>query len=92
VLLPLAFFDGKDIWDHSKLVWVAAFAVIATLFAAIVLPNSLDEITDLNDLVGWLIPVAIFGAVVFSLWGWLVWRDRVESRAETRAASEKVDA
>jgi hypothetical protein len=82
VLLPLAFFSGRDIWAYSKPLWVVSFLVVATAFSAIVLPTASDEVTSVVDLIPWLIPVVIYAVVVFALWGWL-------SRHERRALDAK---
>lgn len=83
VLLPLTFFDGHAIWQQSKKIWVAAYLVAVTAFAAVVLPASFDEFSAVNELVVWLIPVVIFGVIAFSLWAWL--------RREPVAAGTPVD-
>lgn len=86
VLLPLAFFSGRDLWAYSKPLWVVSFLVVATAFSAIVLPTASDEVGSALDLIPWLIPVVIYAVVVFALWGWLSLSER---RAHDAQAQER---
>lgn len=86
VLLPLAFFSGRELWTQSKLLWVVSFMVVATAFSVIVLPTTSDEVGSVLDLIPWLIPVVIYAIIVFALWGWL---SRNERRAQDAAAQER---
>lgn len=87
VLLPLAFFSGRELWTQSKLLWVVSFMIVATAFSVIVLPTATDEVGSLLDLVPWLIPVAIYAVIVLGLWAWL---SRNERKAQDAAAEERV--
>ncbi len=86
VLLPLAFFSGRDLWTQSKALWTVSFLVVATAFSVIVLPTTSEEVGSVLDLVPWLIPVVIYAIVVFALWAWL---SRNERRAQDAAAEER---
>lgn len=88
VLLPLAFFNGRELWAQSKVLWVVSFMVVATAFSAIVLPTATEQVGSVVDLVPWLIPVAIYAVVVFALWGWLSLEER---KAQHAAAAELND-
>ncbi len=86
VLLPLAFFSGRELWTQSKPLWVVSFLVVATAFSVIVLPTTTDEVGSVLDLIPWLIPVVIYSIIVFALWGWL---SRNERQAQDAAAEER---
>ena len=86
VLLPLAFFSGRELWTQSKLLWVVSFLIVATAFTVIVLPTATDEVGSVLDLVPWLIPVVIYAVIVFGLWAWL---SRNERKAQDAAAEER---
>ncbi|UTT62975.1 cation-translocating P-type ATPase [Microcella humidisoli] len=86
VLLPLAFFSGRDLWVQSKPLWIVSFLIVATAFSAIVLPTTSDEVGSVLDLIPWLIPVVIYAVIVFALWGWL---SRNERQAQDAAAEER---
>jgi hypothetical protein len=83
VLLPLAFFSGRELWAQSKVLWVVSFMVVATAFSAIVLPTATEQVGSIVDLVPWLIPVAIYAVIVFGLWAWLSVEERRAQRAAT---------
>ncbi len=86
VLLPLAFFSGRELWTQSKLLWVVSFMVVATAFSVIVLPTATEEVGSVLDLVPWLIPVAIYAVIVIALW---VWLSRDERKAQDAATDER---
>ncbi|MBA4346038.1 MAG: hypothetical protein C0419_05975 [Microbacterium sp.] len=88
VLLPLAFFNGRELWAQSKVLWVVSFMVVATAFSAIVLPTATEQVGSVFDLVPWLIPVAIYAVVVFALWGWLSLEERKAQHAAAAALND----
>ncbi|HWH97411.1 MAG TPA: hypothetical protein VNS80_03510, partial [Pseudolysinimonas sp.] len=86
-IFPLKFLDGRDLWEVSKRLWVAAFLLVAVAFALLVLPTAIEG-TDVADYGTWLLVFAVFGLVSFAVWLIFV-------RADKRAAAvdrEKVDA
>ncbi len=86
VLLPLAFFSGRELFAQSKLLWFVSFMVVATAFSVIVLPTATDEVGSILDLIPWLIPVAIYAVIVIGLW---VWLSRDERKAQDAAAEDR---
>ena len=90
VLLPLAFFSGRELWAESKVLWVVSFMVVATAFSAIVLPTATEQVGSVVDLVPWLIPVAIYAVIVFGLWAWLSLEERrAQGAAEATPESDR---
>lgn len=86
-IFPLRFLDGRDIWDDSKPLWLAAFVVVATAFALLVLPTALEG-SDVGDYGVWVLVFAAFGAIALLVWFFFV----RAAQAEERAEREKVDA
>lgn len=86
-ILPLTFFDGRELWDVSKRLWVTAFLVVATAFALLVLPTAVEG-TEVADYGVWLLVFAVFG--LLSLAVWLVFARA--AKREEQAEAEKVDA
>ncbi|MAT17523.1 MAG: hypothetical protein CMF56_03015 [Leifsonia sp.] len=78
-ILPLAFLEGRTLWEASKSLWFGTFLVIATGFSLIVLPTALEE-TDPADVGIWYVVLAVFGALAFAAWGYFAWRARVGER------------
>ncbi len=66
-MLPLGFLAGHEIARHSRLLWVVSFAIVATLFALIVLPTAEGEVA-VADIGFWLVVMVIFAVVVLALW------------------------
>ncbi|NNC12672.1 hypothetical protein HII28_12385 [Planctomonas sp. JC2975] len=56
VMLPMHFLEGHEIWEWSKKAWFAIYAVVAVIFAVVVLPQPESWI----DLTG---PAIALGAV-----------------------------
>jgi hypothetical protein len=85
-VFPLTFLDGRELWEVSKRLWVAAFLLVAGAFALLVLPTAVEG-TDVADYGVWLTVFAVFGLVSLAVWLIFV-------RADKRAAAEnaKVDA
>ncbi|MBN9607666.1 MAG: hypothetical protein J0G30_13775 [Actinomycetales bacterium] len=88
-ILPLAFLEGRVLWERSKLAWVATFLVIETVFCLIVLPTALEQ-TDASQIGIWYLALAIFGALTFALWFVMVRRER--RHAHAAAAAGRADA
>lgn len=70
-MLPIGFLDGKEIFDHSKKLWVVMFLVVGTLFSLLVLPTELGG-QEVSDLGVWLL--VLIGYCVVTLGLWLVLR------------------
>lgn len=66
-LLPLGFLAGHEIAKQSRALWIACFAVVATLFAVVVLPTAEGE-TEAIDVGFWLLVMGGFAVVVLALW------------------------
>jgi hypothetical protein len=86
-VFPLKFLDGRDLWEVSKRLWVAAFLLVAVAFALLVLPTAIEG-TDVADYGTWLLVFAAFGLVSLTVWLIFV---RADKRAAA-AAREEVDA
>ncbi len=69
-LLPLGFLAGHEIAKQSRWLWIACFAIVATLFALVVLPTA-DGETEAIDVGFWLAVMGGFAVVVLSLWALL---------------------
>jgi len=80
-VFPLKFLDGRELWEVSKRLWVAAFLIVGTAFALLVLPTAISG-TNVSDIVTWLIVFAVFGGVSFAVWLIFVRADRKASEAE----------
>lgn len=66
-LLPLAFLDGKDLFDADKRVWVALAGPTAVAFALLVLPTS-ETLDDGAPLLLWIAVFVAFCLVVAAVW------------------------
>jgi hypothetical protein len=66
-ILPLGFLEGREIFAKSKRLWLALFLVFATLFALIILPTAAGD-APLEQILPWVLVLAVFAAVVFLLW------------------------
>ena len=86
-VFPLKFLDGRELWDVSKRLWVAAFLIVSTAFALLVLPTAIEG-TDVSDYGTWLVVFAVFGLVSLAVWLVFV---RADAKA-AKADDEKVDA
>jgi hypothetical protein len=86
-VFPLRFLDGRELWEVSKRLWVAAFLIVAVAFALLVLPTAIQG-TDVADYGTWLLVFAVFGAI--SLAVWFVFA-RAAAREE-KTEESKVDA
>jgi len=87
-LVPIAFLDGKKIFERSKRLWVLIFVIVATAFSLLVLPTALagQEIAN----IGWWVAVLIgFAAITFAVTLWL--RATTKSGSSTESTA-KVDA
>lgn len=67
-LLPLGFLDGHEVFRRSKALWAGSFAIVATLFALIVMPTAAGEDLEIADIGFWMLVMAIFAAVTLTLW------------------------
>jgi len=85
-VFPLRFLDGRELWEVSKRLWAAAFLIVGTAFALLVLPTAIQG-TDVGDFGVWLLVFAVFGALSLAVWF-------VFARAAAREekAEKKVDA
>jgi predicted acyltransferase len=86
-VFPLKFLDGRELWDVSKRLWVAAFLIVSVAFALLVLPTAIEG-TDVGDYGVWLLVFAVFGLVSLAVWLVFV---RADAKA-ARAGADKVDA
>jgi len=86
-LLPLTYFDGKEIFDLSKKWWVALYLFVGIPFALLVLPSATTG-QSVGDLLVWTLVMLGFTLLTFMVWGIARWR---ESRSPIEEA-ELVDA
>jgi hypothetical protein len=90
-LFPLTFFEGKDVWEHSKWLWASLFLVTATAFALLVLPTAIAPQQIAQSLPVWLLVLGCFTALALSLWLYL----RLTAKPEAEPVAderERVDA
>jgi hypothetical protein len=80
-LLPVALFDGGQLFRYSKLRWSIAFGLAATGFVLIVLPDAANWMAVESDMGVWLIATSVFIAIAIAIYLVAVRRTR---RLETR--------
>jgi hypothetical protein len=83
-VFPLKFLDGRELWEVSKGLWAAAFLLVSTAFALLVLPTAIEG-TDVGDYGVWLLVFAAFGLTSLAVWLIFV-------RADRRAAAAGKEA
>jgi hypothetical protein len=86
-MIPVAFLDGKKIFESSKRLWVLMFLVAATAFSLLVLPTALAG-QQISNVATWVAVLAGFAVVALGLTVWL----RRTGRSIPTEANEKVDA
>jgi hypothetical protein len=59
-LLPIALFDGGELFGHSKLIWAIAFGISAATFCVIVVPSAGNWMGLGDGLLGWLLLTLCF--------------------------------
>lgn len=69
-MIPVAFTDGKKIFDDSKRLWAVMFLVIGTAFALLVLPTALAG-QEIGNIAVWVAVLVGFAVVVFGVTFWL---------------------
>ena len=62
-LLPIALFDGGELFKHSKLTWAIAFGIAAASFAVVVMPSAGNWLGLGDGLLTWLLLTLAFIAV-----------------------------
>ena len=62
-LLPIALFDGGELFAYSKLIWGAAFGIAAATFCLIVVPSASNWMGLGDGLLGWLLLTLSFIAL-----------------------------
>lgn len=82
-ILPLAFLEGRNLWEASKGMWAGAFLLITSAFALIVLPTGLDA-TQPEHIGFWYLVLIAYATVAFGTWGYFVRRGRREARNTTQ--------
>lgn len=90
-LLPLAFFEGKEVWDHSKWLWAALFLVTGTAFSLLVLPTAIAPAKIGESLPVWLLVLGCFTVLSVGIWLYL----KLTSKPETESVEPeqaRVDA
>ncbi len=91
-LLPFKFLDGQVIFQHSKVAWSAAFALVAAAFVMIIVPAAWGDTSG----PAWLWTAFIIGFAVVAVGLYLYfrfWAPPIEEDEEAeRAEHEKVNA
>ncbi|MBU1588945.1 MAG: hypothetical protein KKH51_13520 [Actinobacteria bacterium] len=94
-LLPLKFLDGQGIFNYSKVLWAAVYAVVAFAFVAIVIPAA-DNWGDGGGSVAlWLTIVGIFAALCVGIYLYFrFWAPPLpeEDEGEAQETKELVDS
>lgn len=62
-LLPIALFDGGELFKHSKLRWAIAFGIAVASFSIVVLPSASNWLGLGDGLVTWLLLTLAFIAI-----------------------------
>ncbi len=68
-LLPLGFLEGRNLFQHSKRLWLITFATVATLFCLLVLPTASGD-AGVRDWVSWTLVLVGFAVVTLALWAY----------------------
>jgi hypothetical protein len=85
-ILPLRFLEGRELYKESKILWLAAFLVIAFAFALLVLPTAIAG-TEVGDVGLWVIVFACFAVVTFTLWAIFAGLERRREAQEQQNSS-----
>jgi len=88
-LVPVAFLDGKKIFDRSKRLWAAIFLVAATAFSLLVLPTALAG-QEIEDVAVWVAVLVGFAALAFGVTWWLRRTSRNPASQERAKAHDSV--
>jgi len=88
-LVPVAFLDGKKIFDRSKRLWAGMFLVAATAFSLLVLPTALAG-QEIEDVAVWVAVLAGFAALAFGVTWWLRRTGRNPASQERAKAHDSV--
>ena len=89
-LFPLAFFEGKEVWDHSKWLWAALFLVTGTAFSLLVLPTAVAPQKIGESLPVWLLVLGCFTVLSLGVWLYLKLTAKPESES-AEAEPERVE-
>jgi hypothetical protein len=89
-LLPLRFLRGTQLWDWSKTIWLALFAVSGLAFVHILLHPGVNYLFEAR---GDAIAVAVFFFIAFGLlsisfWAYFRWRARPEAEPVEAGSGE----
>ena len=88
-LVPVAFLDGKKIFDRSKRLWAGIFLVAATAFSLLVLPTALAG-QEIEDVAVWVAVLVGFAALAFGVTWWLRRTSRNPASQERAKAHDSV--
>lgn len=90
-LFPLAFFEGKEVWDYSKRLWTGLFMITGTAFALLVLPTAVAPQKIGESLPAWLLVLGCFTVVSLGVWLYLKLTTKPEQEI-VEAEPERVEA
>ncbi len=89
-LLPFRYLDGESIFQYSKVIWAAAYALAAAAFVLIIVPSAWGEID--GPLWLWLAFIGGFAVIALALYLYFrFWAPPIEED-ENETASQSVDA
>lgn len=93
-LLPFRFLDGQEIYQFSRPLWVASYAVAAVAFVAVVVPFANNWLNEGSSFWLWVGIVAAFTVLSVGVYVFFRRRDGREDEedAEKEQDAEKVDA
>lgn len=91
-LFPLAFFEGKDVWDYSKRLWAALFLVTGTAFAFLVLPTAIAPDSIGQSVPVWLMVLGCFTVLSLGVWLYLKLTSKPGAESSEEPVAEKIDA
>jgi hypothetical protein len=90
-LLPLGFMEGRELWEHSKALWVSLFLVTGTFFSLLVLPTAIKGEAVGENILTWLLVLCSFTVVALGTWLFLRLTDKPqpgESKEERKDAED----
>lgn len=92
LMLPLAFLDGKVLWNWSKLAWLGAYAVVLSVFAIVVLPMPENWADFIAPTTTTLVVIGGFTLACIALWAWFQFRPAPEVAEEPVSMPESESA
>jgi len=92
-LLPIAFLDGKTLFDGSKKLWAAIALPVAVAFALFVLPTAIGPDGPESPIWLWVVLLLGFSAIVAAVWFgfWFTDPERTANRDKSESTASPAD-